>query len=1032
MSAARASTSHRTVTPNSDGASGMRIANAYDELLARVEGPLGKFKGEAPDVMSVQLLASLLSEMSDSPPFPSSPLPSPRSPSALHSLHPVASPRRAVLPPERAHHAKCAARCEDGNIAPDAAVASSGVPSGMRMGARCSEVAPAADARLRGADARDFPLARALAELEAQDRAREMATAATRRAAPRNARDSERAHTGDGEARVVGTTGSDSSAHNMSETSAEARHSNQARGDGGIEDIIAHLPRSNSASLAYETQEIPRRIDSRRGESDGCAFSPRSGTLVGRGARATRADGASGSSSSSSLDGSAARFSAFEASREAMVRALTAHLRRPSAEPASPHGPSTSGALSEPVHARSMTASGGRSAIRPRTSGGERGERAIAGGDGWGGAAEGRTWGSRAERVRRRLVGSAGEQGATVGSRETAGGAGVVTQGGGGMGQWSYPGVWNSGAVAGAVGGGGTGGAEAGGMVGGGGRSGVAERWQAGSAQQRMGPPAPRVAGGWSGAAAFRAPPTAAAAAAAASAAAAACAGDAGTSSGAGGGVAGGWAGVADGSEAAGARPDGPGPTGWSTHAALPPASASWPPPIPRLPHMPLFPHSASMPLPPHSAPLPLLPHSAPIPLTPHSPPPFLPHAQPIPLRPHSAPATAFPHSASAPRVPHAQGTPNSRSATPLPGQHPASTTSLAPAISPLSLANNSFVAHRRPFAPSLQGAWHVGAAAAEGTAAGAAAGAEGAAAAGAAATGGMGVEEEMMWGEFDAMLMGAPAMHAHSTVVNPMAAHFMHAHGTGGDPMGAHFMTARTTGGDPMGVVGPSGGHPMGAAWSGAMVHVGVMGPVQAHLPLAAHGTGGHSLAELHTVPVPSGSGGSAEGEAGAEAEVGAEAEAEGGIETGDMAGMEVLGEGGGGTGGSGSSGGRGKNKSVVEKERRERIRYAPHQMHLRFPQPPFLPPFLHPLDPYPHPVNPLPAPCLHRALVSASASCLTQELQRLRQAVRGRGDMAAMLDGAVAYVGQLRAQHRQLEASLLQHQLTCTCPQCHQLGQP
>ncbi|CAI5986727.1 unnamed protein product [Closterium sp. NIES-65] len=967
MSAVRASTSHdRINTPSSDCASGMRIANVSDEPLARVEGPsTGMPKGEAPDVMSVQLLASLLSEMSDSPPFPSSPLPSPRSPSAaaLHSLQPVASPRRAVLPPERAQHAKCVARCEDGSIAPDAAVASSGVPSGI--GERRS--APAADARLRGTDARDYPLARALAELEAQDRAREMAAAVTRRVAPGNARHAERERTDDGGAREVRTTGSDSSAHNMSETSAEARHRNQARGDGGIEDIIAHLPRSTSASLAQESQEIARVLESRRGGSDGCAFPRRSGSLVGRGAHARQqADGASGSSSS--VDGSASRFSAFVASREAMVRALTAHLRRPSAEPASPHKASTNGAFTEPgpsepgpsesaisepaIRARSMTASGGRSATRPRTSGGERSERAIAGGEGWGGGAEGR---SRAEHVRRRLAESAGEQGGVVGCRETAGGVGVVVQGGGRMGQWSDFGVWNSGAVVAAVGGG-AGGADAGGMVRGSGSSGVAERWQAGrlgSAQQSMGPPAPRMTGGWRGTEAVRAPPTAVVAAA--------CAGSASN-------LAGSAAAVGAGGGVAGdtATAGGLGLAAWPTHAALPP-------PMPRLPHVPLFPHSASMPLPPRSAPAPLLPRSAPIPLTPHSPPQFIPHSQPIPLRPHSAPATsfshshsapaaAFPHSPSAPRLPHALGRPNTPSATPLPEHHPSATAPLAPiVINPLAPTMTPLAAHMTSFLPPHQGAWHVGAAAAEGTAAeAAAAGASGAA----AAAGGMGAEEERMWCEFDAMLMGAPPpIHAHGTAVNPMAAHFMTAHGTSGDPLSA---------------VGPSGGHPMGAAWSGGMVHGGDMAPVQADTPLAAHGTGG-PLAELHTAPVPSGSGGSAEGHAAAGAEVGAEAE--GGTETGDMSGMEVLGEGGGGAGGSGSSGGRGKNKSVVEKERRERI---------------------------------------------------SQELQRLRQTVRGRGDMAAMLDGAVAYVEQLKAQHRELEATLLQHQLTCTCPQCHQLGQP
>ncbi|CAI7737639.1 unnamed protein product [Closterium sp. NIES-54] len=934
MSAARASTSHRTITPNSDGASGMRIANVSDELLARVEGPsTGKSKAEAPDVMSVQLLASLLSEMSDSPPFPSSPLPSPRSPSAaaLHSLHPVASPRRAVLPPERAQHAKCAARCEDGNIAPDAAVASSEVPAAMRMGESRIEVAPVG-ARLRGADARDYPLARALAELEAQDRAREMATRGTRRAER-----AERARTDDLEAREVRTTGSDSSAQNMSVTSAEARHRAEARGGGGIEDIIAHLPRSSSASLAHETQEIARVIESRRGESDGCAFPRRSGSLVGRGAHARQqADGGSGSSSS--VDCSASRFSAFVASREDMVRALTAHLRRPSAEPASPRKASTHGAFTEPgpsepgpsesaisepvVHARSMTASGGRSAIRPRTSGGERSERAIASGEGWDGGVQGR---SRAEHVRRRLMGSSGEQGGAVGRRETAGGVGMVMQAGGSMGQWSDFGVGNSGAVVGAVGGG-AGGAEAGGVVRGDGSSGMAERWQAGrvgSAQQSMGPPAPRVAGGWRGAAVLRAPPTAVAAAAAA--------GLAGSAS----SLSGSAAAVAAGSGVAGATATAGGlsPTGWPTHAALPP-------PMPRLPHMPLFPHSASMPLPlpPHSSPSPLLPHSAPIPLTPHSPPRFNPHSQPIPLRPHTAPATAFPHSPSAPRLPHAPGTPNTPSTTTLPGQPPAPTTPLASTV-------NTLVPHMNPFLPPHQGAWHVGAAAAEGTAGGASAGA----AAAASVAGSMGLEEELLWCEFDAMLMGAPTpMHTHGTAVNPMGAHST-------EP------------------------HPMGVSRSSDIMHVGAMPPVQAHLPLAAHGTGGRPLAELHTAPVPSGSGGSVEGEAGTGAEVGAEAE--GGIERGDMSGMEVLGEGGGGAGGSGSSGGRGKNKSVVEKERRERI---------------------------------------------------SQELQRLRQTVRGRGDMAAMLDGAVAYVEQLKAQHRELEATLLQHQLTCTCPQCHQLGQP
>ncbi|CAI5946658.1 unnamed protein product [Closterium sp. NIES-64] len=884
----------------------MRIANVSDEPLARVEGPsTGMPKGEAPDVMSVQLLASLLSEMSDSPPFPSSPLPSPRSPSAaaLHSLQPVASPRRAVLPPERAQHAKCVARCEDGSIAPDAAVASSGVPSGI--GERRS--APAADARLRGTDARDYPLARALAELEAQDRAREMAAAVTRRVAPGNARHAER-KSGD----CAGT-------------------------------------------------RIPA------GGSDGCAFPRRSGSLVGRGAHARQqADGASGSSSS--VDGSASRFSAFVASREAMVRALTAHLRRPSAEPASPHKASTNGAFTEPgpsepgpsesaisepaIRARSMTASGGRSATRPRTSGGERSERAIAGGEGWGGGAEGR---SRAEHVRRRLADSAGEQGGVVGCRETAGGVGVVVQGGGRMGQWSDFGVWNSGAVVAAVGGG-AGGADAGGMVRGSGSSGVAERWQAGrlgSAQQSMGPPAPRMTGGWRGTEAVRAPPTAVVAAA--------CAGSASN-------LAGSAAAVGAGGGVAGdtATAGGLGLAAWPTHAALPP-------PMPRLPHVPLFPHSASMPLPPRSAPAPLLPRSAPIPLTPHSPPQFIPHSQPIPLRPHSAPATsfshshsapaaAFPHSPSAPRLPHALGRPNTPSATPLPEHHPSATAPLAPiVINPLAPTMTPLAAHMTSFLPPHQGAWRVGAAAAKGTAAeAAAAGASGAA----AAAGGMGAEEERMWCEFDAMLMGAPPpIHAHGTAVNPMAAHFMTAHGTSGDPLSA---------------VGPSGGHPMGAAWSGGMVHGGDTAPVQADTPLAAHGTGG-PLAELHTAPVPSGSGGSAEGHAAAGAEVGAEAE--GGTETGDMSGMEVLGEGGGGAGGSGSSGGRGKNKSVVEKERRERI---------------------------------------------------SQELQRLRQTVRGRGDMAAMLDGAVAYVEQLKAQHKELEATLLQHQLTCTCPQCHQLGQP
>ncbi|GJP37976.1 hypothetical protein CLOM_g22420, partial [Closterium sp. NIES-68] len=946
-SAPCASTSS-TATPSPGAASGMLHRNAHyclpAEHSARVDG---EPKGEAPpDVMSVQLLASLLSEMSDSPPLPSSPLPSPPriSPVAIHALPPKASPRSAVTPPGLPRrHAECAfSPCE---IAPEATagatLASPRVYAGRRVGASRREIA-AADVRPRGAESGDYPLARALAELEAQERAREMAATGSRRASTRNERDEERRRV-DGEAtrRELRTTGSDSSsAHMVAESSAEERDGADARGGGGgIEDIMAHLPRSGSASLASDAQESSRQVSKRRGGSDGCAFPFQSERLLGRGAGAgarQRADGGAGggSSSSSSVDGSGVHFSAFRASREDMVRALTAHLRRPAVAPGPHRSSSSSGAHSEPAHseparARSMAAMGGDSMIRPRTSGGERGmagegdmgERVTMWAEESGGAMEVRMWGSRAEHVRRRLMGDAGVQGVGPGMRDTAGGQGLAVQRGGSRGPWPDPKVRNRATVVGAargltagagVVGGGAGGAEAKGRMreGGGSSSNRAERWQAGrvgSVQQRMGPPAPRATGRWSGAAPLVPLPTALAAAADGAAA-----GD---------GAAGAGAGVGDGTWPAGAIAAALDHSGAAMQPAVLPTSASWPPPMPLLPHPP------TMPLLPHSPSMPLLPHSAPMALRPHAPPrPFLHHSQPGPLVPHSPPSTAFPdslpmpsfpHSSSAPHLPHSPPVPVAHSPTPLPAQQPAAVNQNPAAFSPLS-------APISPLSNSLQGAWRVAAAGPEGIAA---VGAEG-----------MGVDEEMLWSECDAI----------SNEV--MGAH----------PTGAH----------------PTGAHPTGADIMGAPALPQVLAP----LPPSISRTGFDPLATFQEASEPRGLAGSPAGgrrERGGEMRAGLEAgvASGAGMEGGEGAGMGSAGRVRGGTVEAGSSGGGGKGKSVTERARRERI---------------------------------------------------SEELQRLRRAVRGRGDMAAMIDGAVAYVEELKAQRQQLQATLLQHQLTCTCPRC------
>ncbi|GJP63593.1 hypothetical protein CLOP_g20662 [Closterium sp. NIES-67] len=372
-----------------------------------------------------------------------------------------------------------------------------------------------------------------------------------------------------------------------------------------------------------------------------------------------------------------------------------------------------------------------------------------------------RMWGSRAEHVRRRLMGDAGVQGVGPGMRDTAGGQGLAVQRGGSRGPWPDPKVRNRATVVGAargltagagVVGGGAGGAEAKGRMreGGGSSSNRAERWQAGrvgSVQQRMGPPAPRATGRWSGAAPLVPLPTALAAAADGAAA-----GD---------GAAGAGAGVGDGTWPAGAIAAALDHSGAAMQPAVLPTSASWPPPMPLLPHPP------TMPL------LPIHPPCLCSRILPHGPPPPRPtQAIPAPL---SARASRTPlatlncvprfsaHAFLPPLLIRTSPSPFAARAccplpTPLPAQQPAAVNQNPAAFSPLS-------APISPLSNSLQGAWRVAAAGPEGIAA---VGAEG-----------MGVDEEMLWSECDAIsneVMGA----------HPTGAHPTGAHPTGADIMGA------------------------------------------------------------------------------------------------------------------------------------------------------------------------------------------------------------------------------------------------------